>query len=145
MSWIRVWVHIVFTTKNKVPYLHKAEIRQAVFKHIKEEAARKNIILDCVNGYRDHAHCLLSLSGDQQLSKTVQSIKGESSYWINSNGLISKKFAWQDDYWAVSVSESHLESVRRYIHRQEEHHKKTSFHEEINRFMEKYGWKYVRG
>lgn len=141
MSWVRIWVHIVFTTKNKVPYLHTFEIRQAVFQHNKEEAYRKNIMVDCVNGYRDHTHCLISLTAEQQLSKVVQSIKGESSYWINSTGLISKKFAWQDDYWAVSVSESHLASVRQYIHRQEEHHRKQSFSEEIDQFMKKYGWK----
>jgi putative transposase len=51
---------------------------------------------------------------------------------------------WQDDYWVVGVSESHLESVRKYIHNQEEHHSKKSFSEEINGFMEKYGWTFIK-
>ena len=119
MSWVSIWVHIVFTTKNKTPYFHKPDIRHSVFQHIKQNAPHKDIMLDCINGYHDHAHCLISLSADQQLSKIVQSIKGESSHWINSNGLTSSNFAWQDKYWAVRVSESHVPSVQRYIHRQE--------------------------
>ncbi len=58
--------------------------------------------------------------------------------------LTENKFVWQDDYWVVGVSESHLESVRKYIHNQEEHHSKKSFSEEINGFMEKYGWTFIK-
>jgi len=70
-------------------------------------------------------------------------MKGESSHWINKNKIIRDKFIWQDDYWAVSVSESHLASVRSYIHNQEKHHKSKTFSEEIKEFMEKYGWQYI--
>jgi len=54
-------------------------------------------------------------------------IKGESSNWINKNQLTKEKFEWQDEYFAVSVSESHLEFVREYIKNQEEHHQKKTF------------------
>jgi REP element-mobilizing transposase RayT len=57
-------------------------------------------------------HCLISLSKDQTISKAVQLIKGESSNWINRNRLTKTKFIWQDDYCAVSVSESHITSLR---------------------------------
>ena len=77
------------------------------------------------------------------MSKIAQLIKGESSRWINKNNLVQGKFIWQDDYWAVGVSESHLKSVRNYIRCQEEHHKEKSFSEEVDRFMKKYGWKYL--
>ena len=59
----------------------------------------------------------------------AQLIKGESAFWINQNRLIKGKFVWQDDYWAVSVSESHLQVVREYIRNQEEHHRTKSFTE----------------
>lgn len=99
--------------------------------------------MDCLNGYSDHIHCLISLNKEQTISKVAQLIKGESSYWINKNHLTKTKFYWQDDYWAVSVSESQFESVRNYIHNQEVHHKKKSFSEEVAEFMKKYGWKYL--
>jgi REP element-mobilizing transposase RayT len=78
------------------------------------------------------------------MSGIVQLIKGESSFWINQNKIVSGKFAWQDDYWAVSVSESHVNQVRNYIQNQEEHHRTKSFEEEIDEFMLKYGWKFER-
>lgn len=142
MSWVRIWVHLVFSTKNREPYLHQ-KIRKQVFQHIKQNAKEKDIWLDSVNGYSDHAHCLLSLNKEQSISKVAQLIKGESSFWLNQNKLVEGKFIWQDDYWAVSVSESHLEQTRQYIFNQEEHHRKTTFKEEVDEFMKKYGWQHI--
>ena len=143
MSWVRIWVHLVFSTKNREPYLLQS-IRKKVFQHIKQNAKEKDIWLDSVNGYADHAHCLISLGKEQTISKVAQLIKGESSFWINQNKLTTDKFIWQDDYWVVGVSKSHLESVRKYIHNQEGHHSKKSFTNEVNGFMEKYGWNFVK-
>ena len=71
---------------------------------------------------------------------------GESSHWINENRIFKKKFEWQDEYFAVSVSESAVNRVRDYIKNQEEHHRKKSFMEESNEFMRKYGFeKFVSG
>jgi REP element-mobilizing transposase RayT len=145
MSWIRIWVHLVFSTKNQTPFLTTKELRKTVFAHIRENAKEKGIWLDSVNGHKEHIHCLISLGREQTISKIAQLIKGESSYWINKNKLTSQKFAWQDDFWAVSVSESHLEAVRKYIGNQEEHHRKKSFMEEVDEFMNKYGWTYISG
>jgi REP element-mobilizing transposase RayT len=131
---------MVFATKNRQPFLNTPELRKNVFQHIKNNAADKDIWLDCVNGYSDHAFCLISLGSEQTISKVAQLIKGESSFWINQNKLTKQKFIWQDDYWAVGVSERHVEKVRNYIHKQESHHSKKTFKIEIDTFMEKYGW-----
>ena len=145
MSWVQIWIHIVFTTKNRKPYLRTSEVRKQVFTHIKANAKEKGIWLDCTNGYKEHVHCLISLGKDQSLSKTMQLIKGESSYWINSRKLTDQTFRWQDDYWAASVSKSHIDSVRKYIFNQEHHHKNISFGEEVDEFMEKQGWRFLEG
>lgn len=71
----------------------------------------------------------------------AQLVKGESSDGINNNILTSDKFYWQDDYFAVSVSESQVESVIKYIENQEIHHSKITFEEEAAEFMRKYKWK----
>lgn len=139
MSWVRIWGHLVFSTKNRESFLHK-EIRKDVFQQIKQNAEKKGLYLDSVNGYSDYAHCLISLSKEHSISQTAQHIKGESSHRINQNKLTSDKFIWQDDYWAVSVSESYLPATRNYIFNQEEHHRKRTFTDEIEEFMNKYGW-----
>ena len=143
MSWVRIWVHLVFSTKNKTPFLNSKEIRDRVFNHISDNAKEKEIWLDSINGYSDHIHCLVSLGREQTISKVAQLVKGESSFWINKNLSIPEKFGWQDDFWAVGVSESHVFKVRKYIESQEEHHRKKTFKQEIDEFMEKYGWNYV--
>lgn len=70
----------------------------------------------------------------------MQLIKGESSFWINQQKLTKTKFQWQSEYFAVSVSESILDKVRKYIKNQEEHHKKKSFQDEYEKFIAKYNF-----
>jgi REP element-mobilizing transposase RayT len=135
MSWVRIWVNLVFSTKNREQYLNTKELRERVFQHIKENAKEKGIWLDSINGYKEHVHCLISLNKEQSISKVAQLIKGESSYWINKHKLTRMKFIWQDDYWAVSVSENKVQSVREYIAKQQEHHRIKSFTEEVEEFI----------
>jgi REP element-mobilizing transposase RayT len=66
-------------------------------------------------------------------------IKGESSHWINSKNLLNRKLEWQNDYYAISVSESIVNTVRNYIENQEEHHKKISYKEELNDILKVLG------
>lgn len=139
MSWVRVWIHIVFATKNREPFLNSFELRKKVFRHIKENSKAKGIYLDSVNGFEEHVHCLISLGREQSISKTAQLIKGESAFWINKNNLTNNYFVWQDDYWAASVSQDHLKKLRKYIFNQEEHHKSKLFMEEVEEFVDKYG------
>jgi REP element-mobilizing transposase RayT len=144
MSWIRVYIHLVFSTKNRHPFLDSKELRETVFQHIKQNAESKGIWLDCVNGYHDHVHCLVSLNREQSISKVAQLIKGESSFWINQNQLTKNKFNWQDDYWAVGVCERKIHSIRKYIQNQEDHHAKKTFIVELNEFMEQNGWEFIQ-
>ena len=134
MSWVRIWIHLVFSTKNREPSL-TSEIRSTVFNHIKENCESKGIYLRAINGWSDHCHCLISINKDMSISKVAQLIKGESSTWINKQKL-SINFKWQDDYFAVSVSESKLASVIKYIENQEDHHRYKSFSEEYDKFIE---------
>ncbi|MFN8357175.1 MAG: IS200/IS605 family transposase [Spirosomataceae bacterium] len=144
MPYIRVWIHFVWSTKNREPLMKNSEIRWMIFRHIRENAAQKGIYIDFINGYIDHVHCLISLSHDQTISKVMQLIKGESSYWINVNTICEERFEWQDEYFAVSVSESMLNRVRNYIKNQETHHQKRTFEEEENELFEKYGFQRLK-
>lgn len=96
--------------------------------------------MDTVDGHTDHVHCLFRLKKDQCISKVIQLIKGESSFWINKEKLIGPKFNWQDEYFAVSVSESQVNSVRNYVQGQEEHHNRKTFTAEYNEFVEQYSF-----
>jgi putative transposase len=140
MPFIKVYIHFVWSTKNRVPFLNSIELRQKMWKHIKENGKEKGIFIDFVNGYNDHCHCLVSMKSDQTIQKVIQMIKGESAFWFNNQNFILEKFEWQDEYFAVSVSESMIENVRNYIRNQETHHSKKSFDDEYNKMIDVYGF-----
>ena len=143
MSYLKVWIHAVWTVKNRQPILNQ-DIRFELFKHIHQNALDKNILIECVGGYHNHVHCLFRLKNDQTVEKVMQLIKGESSHWFNMNKL-SHKLTWQKEYFAVSVSESMAGVVKTYILNQEEHHKKKTWEEEYQEFIDNYGFKVLKG
>jgi putative transposase len=140
MPFIKIYIHFVWSTKNRVPYLKTLDIRKSMWKHIKENAMEKGIFVDYVNGYKDHCHCLVSLGSEQTISKVMQLIKGESAFWFNKQEMIEEKFEWQTEYFAVSVSESSVDRVRNYIKNQEVHHRGKTYQEEYDEFIIKFGF-----
>ncbi len=133
-------IHAVWGTKNREPYLTK-ELRKKNIPHIKDNAKKKQIYIDTINGHDEHLHCLFGLNADMSISKVMQLIKGESAFWMNKEKIITTKFEWADEYFAVSVSESMIDKVRAYINNQEEHHSKITFMQEYEEFMKKYNFK----
>jgi REP element-mobilizing transposase RayT len=139
MSYVKIWIHAVWTVKNRKPIL-TSEVRQTLFDHIHQNALSKEILMEIVGGHNNHVHCLFRLRNNQTIDNVMQLIKGESSFWFNKSELTGLKLNWQKEYFAVSVSESQVEKVKNYILTQEEHHKKKTWEDEYNEFMEKYGF-----
>ncbi len=79
MAFVRVWIHLVFSTKNREPFLEK-NIRYKVQKHIIANCEEKHIYLQAINGYKDHLHCLISLGREQSIAKVAQLIKGNRHF-----------------------------------------------------------------
>ena len=143
MSFVKIWVHLVFSTKERENFLSK-NIRHDVHMHIIQNCKEKSIFLQAINGMSEHLHCLISLGKDQNIAQVAQQIKGESSYWINKFQIIPSKFSWQDDYFAVSVSESNLNTVINYIKNQEKHHTNKSYADEVDEFGSKFGFQLIK-
>ncbi len=116
------------------------DIRQRVFQHIRENAKKKGIFVDYINGYREHVHCLISLGTGQTIAEIVKLLKGESSHWINQQKLCPTRFQWQHEYFAVGVCESILDKTRDYIRDQEKHHSRMPFENEFEAMLTKYGF-----
>ena len=140
MSFVNLWVHVVWGTKGREPLLEKPA-RYDIFSHIRENARAKGIHIDHINGYVDHVHCLISMNPKQDIATIAQALKGESSFWVNNKTeLLKHRLQWCDDYYAVSVGASGLDAVRAYIKNQETHHGKKTFEEECGEFMTVYGF-----
>jgi putative transposase len=143
MAYVKIWIHCVWGTKYRIPFL-KGKMKQELIHHILTKAKEKGIYIDFLNGYHEHIHCLIRLRPDQTLSKCIQLIKGESSFWINKNRLTRQKFEWAVEYFAASVSEKDLQYVRRYIKNQEEHHLTKRWEEEYQEFLSQHGFEDIK-
>ena len=66
----------------------------------------------------------------------MRTVKSESSEWINKEKLTKHKFNWQEGYGAFSYSVSQVDNVVKYIHNQQEHHKKITFMDEYRKMLE---------
>jgi REP element-mobilizing transposase RayT len=137
MSYTRILLHAVWATKDRKKYLIK-ENKNLLCNHIQDYCKTKDIHLINTNCIENHLHCIISMSSGQNIATIMNLIKGESSFWANKNLILNEKFGWQDDYFAVSVSQSHVNIVNDYINSQEEHHRKKTFQEEYDEFIRNY-------
>lgn len=135
MPYTKVLIHYIWSTKNRHHLISK-ELKPLLLEHIRENSIKKKIFILALNCVSDHIHLLVSLGTEQTIAKTAMLIKGESSFWVNKLNLLNTKFEWQDEYIALSVSYSASDKVKTYILNQEEHHRKKTFSEEYEAFLE---------
>jgi putative transposase len=95
-----------------------------------------------MGGTSDHIHILCSISKNLAPSKIIEEVKTSSSKWMKTQGRQFADFYWQRGYGIFSVSVSNIEEVKKYILKQQEHHRKMSFQEEFRKFLEKHGVDY---
>jgi REP-associated tyrosine transposase len=141
-SLAKVLIHIVFSTKNRYPFLVDKEIRNKMHTYIGGVCNNLDCPVIVVGGVADHVHILCKLQRNSSIAKVVGDIKRASSKWIKSKSGMLSKFGWQNGYGVFSVGESEVNRVRRYITTQEEHHKKQNFQEELRLFLDQYEVEY---
>ena len=100
MAQVRIWVHAVWSTKNRAPLLANKNKRIDIFKHIKSNAKEKGIYLDFINGVADHVHVLISLACDQTIAQVIALLRGERSRYIHEHKITEIWFDWS---WAATI------------------------------------------
>src|SRR5437588_2580620 len=138
----KMWTHLVFSTKDRYPFLSNQEIRDKTQKYVAGILRKQDCPTLIVGGAADHVHSLFVLSKNRSIAEIVYEVKRGSSKWIKTQGAEHKKFHWQSGYGAFSVSQSHVEQVRRYIAGQERHHRKVTFQDELREFLRRYEVEY---
>lgn len=136
-SLAKIYIHVIFSTKNRQPLLAEGW-RDELFQvagGVTNGIGCQSLI---VGGVADHVHLLFQMSRVISLGDAVGRIKANSSLWINQTRGLRRKFHWQAGYAGFSVSQSNLETVRQYIHRQPEHHTRQSFQDELRQWLERY-------
>jgi REP element-mobilizing transposase RayT len=133
-----VYIHLVFSTKERRPFLRDKTIREAL--HAQLGAISKT--LDCppllVGGVEDHIHLLARFARTITQAEWVKEIKRVSDLWIQQQGPDYGDFQWQGGYADFSVSQSNLDAVKHYIATQAEHHQKIDFQDELRALLSKH-------
>ena len=134
----RILLHIIFSTKDRYPFLMDVELRKRMhaylagaFKELESPAIE-------VGGVGDHIHILCLLSRNYSVSEIIKKAKANSSSWAKAQGDRCRKFCWQSGYGAFSIGQSQIDAVQKYIRDQEQHHRKYTFQEEYMEILRQY-------
>jgi len=132
----KLYVHLTFSTKYRNPWIPHTISTDL---HAYMSGTLKNVDSPAliINSVDDHIHMLFRLSKNIALARVVEEVKKGSSRWMKQR-TGNSSFYWQTGYSAFSVSSSKVNTMTRYIARQQEHHKHLSYREEIERFMREY-------
>jgi putative transposase len=135
-----VHVHLVFSTKERQPFLLDRVIRESLHAYLGGISKQLDCAPVIAGGVEDHVHLLARLGRTITQADWVKELKRVSSLWLKEKGQAYANFAWQGGYAAFSVSQSNLEKVRRYIAHQEEHHSRHGgFQDELRALLRKHG------
>ena len=134
----RVIVHIIFSTKDREPWLDR-EVQPRMHAYLATICRDLGADLACVGGVADHVHIVTTLPRTVSQAELIEQIKKTSSKWIKVLDTRYRGFFWQRGYGAFSVSQSQLDAVLQYLASQNEHHRTRSFKEEYRDFLRKHG------
>ena len=138
-SLARVVLHVVFSTKNREPFLKDDDVRRRLHAYMAGVLQRIGCEPILIGGVEDHVHVLCNLSRTVTIAQLVEEAKKSPSKWVKEQGPQYREFFWQSGYGAFSVSQSNVEQVRAYIATQGEHHRKVSFQDEFRALCRKHG------
>jgi REP element-mobilizing transposase RayT len=137
-SLARIWLHIVFSTKDRQPFLQNPELRDEMFRMLGYHAKETGCPPARVGGWIDHVHILCGLSRTVTVADLLEVVKRETSKWIKERAPEFSEFHWQNGYGAFSVSQSQVGRVIEYIERQPEHHRRTAYQNEFRAICAKH-------
>jgi putative transposase len=120
-TYLCVRIHFVWSTCRRHPWI-APEWEQRLYSYFGGIARRKGSVLFCAGGMPDHVHLYLSLPPDISLAQLVSALKANSSRWVHETFPRLRHFAWQQGYYAFSVSKYSEAGLIRYIGDQRKHH-----------------------
>lgn len=129
--------HVVFSTKERRACIDESW-RERLHAYLGGAIRIADGVPGAVGGVGDHVHLLVGLRATHRLADMVREIKVASSKWVHEE-IKQTGFSWQEGYGAFTVSASQLDTVKRYIARQADHHQRKGFQEEYREILTKSG------
>ena len=127
----------MFSTLHRLAVIEEKH-RERIEKYITGIVYNNDSRLYSIYANPDHVHFLISRSPRLSEENIATIIADSSTRFINENKLCATHFEWQDSAAAFSVSKKDVDKVCKYILNQAEHHRKMTFQEEYDRFINFY-------
>ena len=140
-TYTSLFYHLVFSTKNREPWL-APNIERRIWNYLGGVARAHKITPLQIGGVEDHIHALVMARPTIAVFEIARFLKGDSSRWIHQEFSNMAAFGWQDGYGGFSVSKSDVPDVIRYIQNQREHHRRKSFRDEYVELLRQHGIQY---
>src|SRR5439155_6733561 len=100
-----VLIHLVFSTKNRYPFLRRRELRDVMTGYLIGTLENLNCPPVQVGVVEDHIHIFCNLHRTIAIAKLVEELKTSSSVRIKEEGADLHDFHWQNGYGVFSVSQ----------------------------------------
>lgn len=132
-----LYTHFILITANRLPLIEENH-RVRVEKYITGIVNNNQSKLYAIYANPDHLHFLVSRSPKLSEENLATIVAESTERFVNENKLCQGQFAWQQTASAFSVSKSDVDKVCKYILNQAKHHRKVSFIEEYESFIQFY-------
>jgi putative transposase len=133
----QIYIQTVFAVENRQSLI-TPDFKEDLYKYITGIVRNQGQKLIAINGMPDHVHILIGLKPAMALADLVREIKADSTNYINDQKFVRGRFNWQEGYGAFSYGHSQLDTIIRYIQKQEMHHHKRSFKSEYLSLLRKF-------
>ena len=141
-SLAQVYLHIVFSTKGRAPFLRDPDLRQRTHAYLAGACNNLGLSVLKVGGVEDHVHIACRFPRTTTIADGMRDLKRDSAKWLKKREPSLGDFQWQEGYGVFSVSPSHLPALLEYVANQERHHRKESYQDELRRILAKYEVEY---
>ena len=112
----QIYLHLVFSTKNREPFLIDKAFRDISFVYLVGICRNLQCPSLIVGGVADHVHILCRFGKEITVAVLIRELKRESSKWVKAEAPHLSGFYWQNGYGAFSISSGHIEASQT-IHR----------------------------
>lgn len=134
----RIYLHIIFSTKNRERRLIDADLRKSLHAYVAATMKQVDCVPVEIGGVEDHIHILCLFPRTRSVADVVKEAKRVSTNWLQEQSAELSGFHWQSGYGVFSVSQSNVAGVVDYIRNQEQHHRQLMFQDEYRAFLKKH-------
>ena len=140
-TYTQIHIQIVIAVKFRKAVIHP-DWKERLHQYITGIVQNHKHKMLAINSMPDHLHFFFGMRPHQSISDLMRMVSGDSSEWINANGLTDYKFNWQGGYGAFSYRKRSVPCIVNYILNQERHHKKKTFLDEYKELLKEFEIEY---